>query len=584
MDDSRAVAGVSRGSKLHGRAWAQASIAHSGLAAVLFSVIGATGCVSSKGCPENAKLASGACSEDSEAETQDGAAGGDGSDGADGGPVLVGSNGDAGTDSGGSDAGGSDAGSMDAGGGTDAAIDGGPCDGAKPTYCWEDADEDGYAPLGAGEILSCKRSCPAETTKREPTLASSDCRPLDRNAHPGAVDVCNDLNDDCDTSTDEGASATCDLDQATGACTGGVCKVGACEDGYADCDADDATGCEQALNVAGSCGACGVACHALASCDDSTATGACSCDAPHFGDGDSCEYTGAAALGNQHTCAIKSDRTVSCWGSDGYDQSSPPTDTFTQVSSGIDLSCGLKTNGGIACWGQNAATSAAPPATGEYVQVVNGGAHGCALQVDRTAICWGSMSWATGTPTGTFRQLAAGASNTCGLRDDGAAVCWGGGTADICTASECRQSITPDPLLHKFVQLTAGYVHTCGLKADGSVLCWGAGATDTNVYPQYGQSAPPGGVLFTYISAGWFHTCGVTTSGSIICWGAGDYDGTDNAYHKRQAFAPAGTYLRVYAGAFHTCALTSTLAMKCWGDNAQGQAPASVAGTWPLTP
>ncbi|MEN6300767.1 MAG: RCC1 domain-containing protein, partial [Anaerolineaceae bacterium] len=46
------------------------------------------------------------------------------------------------------------------------------------------------------------------------------------------------------------------------------------------------------------------------------------------------------SLGEAHTCAIKSDGTLACWGENANGQSTPPIGTFTQVSAGGSHTCG----------------------------------------------------------------------------------------------------------------------------------------------------------------------------------------------------------------------------------------------------
>ncbi len=59
------------------------------------------------------------------------------------------------------------------------------------------------------------------------------------------------------------------------------------------------------------------------------------------------------SAGEDHTCGIKSDGTLACWGRNDYGQSTPPGGTFRQVSAGEYHTCGVKSDGTLACWGSN---------------------------------------------------------------------------------------------------------------------------------------------------------------------------------------------------------------------------------------
>ena len=60
--------------------------------------------------------------------------------------------------------------------------------------------------------------------------------------------------------------------------------------------------------------------------------------------------------GYRHTCGIKIDGTVECWGNDDggyndYGQTSPPSDLFIDISVGYLHTCRIQTDGTIKCWG-----------------------------------------------------------------------------------------------------------------------------------------------------------------------------------------------------------------------------------------
>ncbi|WP_050725518.1 RCC1 domain-containing protein [Vulgatibacter incomptus] len=59
--------------------------------------------------------------------------------------------------------------------------------------------------------------------------------------------------------------------------------------------------------------------------------------------------------GESHSCAVRLDGQVFCWGSNTYGQAprQPSTATFTSVSAGARHSCGLRSDGKVICWGRN---------------------------------------------------------------------------------------------------------------------------------------------------------------------------------------------------------------------------------------
>ena len=56
------------------------------------------------------------------------------------------------------------------------------------------------------------------------------------------------------------------------------------------------------------------------------------------------------SAGGNHSCGLKSDGTLACWGGDRSGQASPPAGTFSQVSAGGWHNCALKTDSTLACW------------------------------------------------------------------------------------------------------------------------------------------------------------------------------------------------------------------------------------------
>ena len=207
--------------------------------------------------------------------------------------------------------------------------------------------------------------------------------------------------------------------------------------------------------------------------------------------------------GGFHTCGLKTDGSVACWGWNDYGQTASPGGSFSSVSAGELHTCGVKTGGSVACWGANDRGQATPLA-GSFSSVSAGGWHTCGLKTDGSVACWGWIDYGqTASPGGSFSSVSAGEWHTCGVKTEGSVVCWGlnnhGETA---------------PLAGSFSSVSAGKEHTCGVKTDGSVACWGL--------KDNGRATPPGG-SFSSVSAGKEHTCGLKTDGSVACWGKNNH-------------------------------------------------------------
>jgi hypothetical protein len=269
----------------------------------------------------------------------------------------------------------------------------------------------------------------------------------------------------------------------------------------------------------------------------------------------------SVSAGGYHTCGVKTDNSVVCWGRNNSGQASPPNGTFIQISGGTSHTCGRKTNGSVVCWGRDYHGQPITSPGGIFTQVSAGHDFTCGVKTDRSVTCWGNNDsyQATPPPGKIFIQVSAGESHTCGVNITGRVTCWGFGYG------EYGQNILPDKTLTQ-VSTGIGGEHTCGVKTDDSVICWG--------YNKYGQATPPHG-SFTQVSAGSNHTCGVKTDGRLACWGKNE-DG--------QSTPPNGTFSQIS----NNCGLKTDGSVVCWGNNRHGQSipPSMVSptlGTTPLT-
>ena len=206
------------------------------------------------------------------------------------------------------------------------------------------------------------------------------------------------------------------------------------------------------------------------------------------------------ACRNDHRADV---RAVFAWAFDDYSPPQVASERFVSISTGSYHTCALRTDGSVACWGDDMYGQmfgqATPPA-GRFTAVSTGWEHTCGLRRDGVVECWGNDDDGRATPpAGTFTAVSAGLWHTCGVRPRGSVECWG--------VPYSGQSTPPGGT---FASVSAGAEHTCGVQTDGTIACWGR--------DDDGEATPPDGT-FAAVSARDYHSCGVRTDGTVECWG-----------------------------------------------------------------
>lgn len=329
------------------------------------------------------------------------------------------------------------------------------------------------------------------------------------------------------------------------------------------------------------------------------------------------------ALGWDQTCAMTSETTVKCWGSNGDGQLGYGTGIpsafvpgeelvfdrpIKKLSAGPRVTCAIFQDGKASCWGSNTMLQLGTTDNtdrympGSFVNIaesiddiVIGRTHSCALLTSGSVRCWGDNdqgqlgigSWLPdreffvhetinvnfGT-TEKVNKLSTRGYQTCALFESSKVSCWG--PYDQFDHSKIHytpvnfESGSEKPI----VDVSAGEDFICVLFADGVVRC--SGETNYNGYlGQIGKDLET--IKFVRFQSGSAHTCGVADDSNVYCWGSNVWgqlgftqDLTFEHTEQPLMVQNVANAENVFVGFFHTCAVNKDGLVKCWGNNWYG--------------
>ena len=375
--------------------------------------------------------------------------------------------------------------------------------------------------------------------------------------------------------------------------------------------------------------------------------------------------------GDEHSCTLREDGTASCWGNNGAGQlgngqsgenadSSVPVEVkgienTTAITAGSLHSCALRADGTISCWGYNSsgqlgngqsgeawydrsADSAVPVEVAgitDATAITAGYEHSCALHQDGTISCWGENDYGqlgNGQSGYTVESsdpiyedgdisyfpieiesslpvkvkgitnataIAIGGEHSCALHEGGTISCWGnnedgqlgnGQSGDDWYDGSAHSAVPMEVAgITDATAISAGYEHSCALHEGGTISCWGSNRGDQLGSKQIAESSVPVGVIditdATAITTGFRHSCALHQDGTISCWGDNENGQLGNGQSGPNTYSPDSPAPVAVVGITdataitaggnwnngHSCALRQDGAISCWGDNTYGQ-------------
>ncbi len=173
------------------------------------------------------------------------------------------------------------------------------------------------------------------------------------------------------------------------------------------------------------------------------------------------------SAGGSHTCAQKVDGTIWCWGMNDHGQIGAGTDDYrykspvqvgastgwTKLSAGMWHTCAVKKDGTLWCWGY-----------GWYGQLGNGSI----LDKNKPAKVNTDKNWSL---------VAAGREHTCAKKKDGSVYCWGSNDFGQLGIGKVTAADKKKPLrvgtASDWNALSLGQYFSCG-KRKSNIYCWGS--------------------------------------------------------------------------------------------------------------
>jgi alpha-tubulin suppressor-like RCC1 family protein len=335
------------------------------------------------------------------------------------------------------------------------------------------------------------------------------------------------------------------------------------------------------------------------------------------------------SAGGTHTCAVRGDGSVWCWGSTAFIQLGSPTvpaqvamlPLATAVASGYGHTCAIAQTNDVYCWGSNLFGELGNGTTSTYsgtpgkvtgglkaLQVSAGNGDTCAVTLTHTVECWGDNDYGelgdgTTSDSSTPRlvkgltgvdQVAVGYFHTCALLSNGKVECWGSNPFGSLGNGTTADSDVPVYVtgVRDAISIAAGSDVSCAILTGDDLKCWGdnyVGQLGTGNFTDSLVPAQVSGLTsgVEEVSLGESYGCALIESpgATVVCWGnAEGYGSLGNGnYNEDDPFPttvfglqtpPAGGGVtipyQISAGTFHACVVLYSGKVLCWGAGDDG--------------
>ena len=261
---------------------------------------------------------------------------------------------------------------------------------------------------------------------------------------------------------------------------------------------------------------------------------------------------------------------------------------ISQAQAALGHTCALRVDGTVWCWGVN-----------QDGQLGDGGNEDSLIPVQ--------VVRSEGQPLTDIRAISSKSSHVCALDATDRAWCWGSGSSGqlgngmIEDRNHASLVMTSDQeALSGIARISAGDAHSCAVLNDGTAWCWGSrlhgrlgdGGSTTGLAPhpvQVERNVDQEPLLDTWhIEAGRHYSCAIAGGGDAWCWGRNENgqlgnNGQGDFQNRAVRVQEQGTFQLIVdaldlGGHRANCMVRDPASAWCWGLASEGQTGDGVDG------